>query len=564
MKLYPQCSSSSEKQKEIMMMKMSKKVMLIFCLLISMFVVTQVHADKKYFLMVKQRGISIYKFPNDWSKLGEPVKILPNCITSSTFMKFNSDRTILCVFPSSGCGYIYFYKIPKDGDLSKIDEKPFFYIDVNLVVGAGFNPDDGTFYAVTSSPESRDGKNSIIRFYNLYPDAELEKDRCKKSAEFRVFATIWMNLIFKPDDSSIVACEGGLYLFPKHKKLVDHDVFESSEQVRLDGLICGFSPSGDILISKNSNTFTFLKIPKYDSWNDSLPSFSRSFDAGYKLGSVDLNEAGFFCSAGFLDNEHFYVSYIGRGGRGIVIYRVPPCDTWTKGSISTKSFQEIAVYDGVSCIYTQLMTRNEKEFRDNLNEGKPRQSYHDLIITAGEETPFDSQDVFHVNTIRKDNEYSQPSGAVTHNTANGFTATSPLVVSSSADNQELKRTLLKQSYSISKWHRDHQCEDKPDGSKVISCPVVSGKLIFELPMQHLRQGQRIAMTGTLTNGALYFGLVSSDKKHWHGVGSLIDKKGDFVVSPEAPYEGDFFPTVEDRSSPTDVTVKFEVKDIRSE
>ncbi len=367
------------------MMKTLKKGALVFCLLISMFLVSQVHADKKYFLLCTDGGLSIYDVPKDWNKLGEPVNFLPFApgeIWGRVFTEvgFNSDRSIL--YTSSygdrivnGYHTIYFYKVPKNGDLSKIDKSPFFKIEQDdPFTSMGFNPNDGTFYTIEYT---REFINPImfdprkLSIYNIDPDAKLEKDRCKKNRDFKNWPNDFQRIIFKPNDPTTAAVLWiGKVVYYSHRGAMDEYIgIVDGVWGERPGLITGFSPSGDIVIVEHVFGMHFYRTPKK----------GEKIDLSNKFGKFDKR---FYPLTGFLDNEHFCVCSLNR----VEIYKIPPCDKWTKNSISNESFQKIASYEARGCMLysTPSLTRNEIAFKDTLEKGKPRKAYQDVRIITEE------------------------------------------------------------------------------------------------------------------------------------------------------------------------------------
>jgi hypothetical protein len=103
-------------------------------------------------------------------------------------------------------------------------------------------------------------------------------------------------------------------------------------------------------------------------------------------------------------------------------------------------------------------------------------------------------------------------------------------------------------------------EVKCDGRIIINGPVSQEDYLFGLPLRTFKKGECIVMRGTLKNGAIGFGLLSSDRKKWMDINST-NIKGDFVLSLTAPEDGSYIPMVIDHSLLGDHNIDCEIADI---
>ncbi len=509
---------------------MSKMMKVVFCLLISMFVVTQVHADKSFFLILDRTGVRIFDIPKDWSKLGEPVNVLPFEFSRGnrfSELGYNLNRTILWVASSSNIhGDVLFYKIPKNGDLSKIDKIPFFHMDVKQVTAAGFFPSDGTFYIIKKIDRWNGFDSSVhgahvITFYRIDPDARSEQDRCKKITEFGGSSRYgWDTLIFKPDDPSFITNGYSCAQVKNRDELEGYFNYTSNskhfcsepdmdKEFGENPRVIGFSPLGDILIFQANRCIYFLKIPSGNSWQNSFLTSADRFDVEYKnqfdrlwaeygLGSFDIPRH-IAVKVGFLDKDHFYCV---QSNSYVVIYRVPPYDKWTKGSISSKSSHSVEAYDGDACmVYIhQDPTSDETYFRNSLTKGKPSESYHDATIFTEGAMPVVPRKI---NPIVFHPFYS-----------------------------------VKFDY-ISKALKFSQTEK---GGLLVKGRSSQGHLICRLAKTKFKKGERFAVRGTLVKGGLGFGLLRQGEMG-AGIQETIVSEGSFDVSVTAPETGEYIPVI---------------------
>jgi hypothetical protein len=274
------------------MMKMSKKMKVVFCLLISMFLVTQLLAVEQYLLICTDKGIRIYLVP-DKDKMkknwGDPVLTLEEgkCVTSAGF---NTDSTTLYALLGESTKFI-FYKITRGGSLKDIDKIKFNGIPAERLEFCGFNPIDGTFYICNHV-----GKDTKFEVFDVKDDAVHFK--------YKVNGLRPKEIVFNTKDPYTI--NGG-----------------------------GFDPSGEVFflnavgIRKNS-TFHFYKIQKGED-EEVIDLGSVMFPPSAAMGPV---RGGFL-----LDSSHFYVC---NKGVGINIYKFTlPCDQWTENSVSEISFTKI-------------------------------------------------------------------------------------------------------------------------------------------------------------------------------------------------------------------------------
>jgi hypothetical protein len=482
----------------ILMMKMSKKVALVFCLLISMFLVPQVHAGKKYFIILAGNQLSVYDVPKDWSKLGNPIGVIYD-VNRNSSVDVNSKGTIVYAGTRlwhEGAEHD-FYKL-QDRYSSR---EPFCRISSKYrdlggasahdkFLSGGFNPNDGTFYTINITPNIM-GAMTYLSIYNIDPDAYPHVKEVRKIENWP-----FESIIFKPDDPTTVIGGGKKILHLTQEGALDKYTYSEKEQIEFPGKITGFSPSGDIFFSEEHIPYpllykvNFFKTPKKGEHWDSADAFLGTF-------SNERGEEG-----RFLDNEHF-CTY----GNGISIYRVPLCGTWTKNSISNKSLQKIASYGGDNfMLYNPPPpTKNEIDFKHKLEEGKPRGSYQDVKFLTG--------------------------GATTTHQEMGTT----------------KRDVVFRPFfdkSTKFYWQDVKLDPRATDKQGLFVKGYSSQesRIVSLQKMKFNKGECFAIRGNLANGGIRFGLLNSDESKWV-VQTIISSNGDFDISVKAPETGEYIPMI---------------------
>ncbi len=357
------------------MMKMSKRMKLGFCLLISMFLVSQITAAQ-YFLICTEKGLKIYSVSGKNWQAWDYVRTLEKDSGVSS-AGFNSDGTLFYTHSSKRSAFadiadtIHFYEVPKYGNMRAITT-PTVTIEKGMIThiySAGFNPNDRTFYICC--------QKSPKRVVNVF---ELKDTSLKFLYQIKDFSP--SSIVFSPADKTTLIGFFGPGIFIYRSKLISNlSNAENKEPLDLSphsmhtiGFLLkgGFSPDGTVFFVLSHNRLIFYKVEKMYNEHGNL----------YLGGFYDGTGEAKYHNGGFLDNEHFFIC----SNLGVKIYQVPSCNTWEKDSISESSFKEIKVLEnGVPCsaavlspVYTTATQDNIKEL--STDQDKAKKTYSDATI----------------------------------------------------------------------------------------------------------------------------------------------------------------------------------------
>ncbi len=366
-------------------MKMTKKMVLGFCVLISLFLVSQVHADKQYLLVCKNKGLKIYLVP-DKKSLDDCV-INPVATLDGDFYVelagFNPDGTILYTVVAHGISRlreVHFYSVPRHGDMSCCDKTPAlsmgkkcdgfsYYDNINF---AGFNPNDGTF--CLSQPHC----GTTIFDVNVTTRCISYLRRIYLSANLICFNTNGAMISLCKDTTCKDTPIWSRFI---HRGVLDnYPCGEKGEQLPslpLDDGYIGFSPSGDIFFCVKSDGIDFYKLQEKSSSLVSESILLGSYIGKSKASAENSYQRPLaYSHVKFLDSKHISMS----SSEIVEVFEIPSCDTWTEKSISNKSFNkimEVKLEDDIPLTFdVVLFTPPTKK----LEHSKVKNNYSDVTV----------------------------------------------------------------------------------------------------------------------------------------------------------------------------------------